>query len=155
VYTLHVNEGGWRERLSALWFALKTLGVRGRFFTGKASFVDAEARATEGGSAEIIDASGRRTGRRALSHCRLATRPPLTGAQGWRLFARRARGSGASPAALECGYCKHLFFVALPRPADSYACEWFGFPGRGYRGEATLLCPRCEQRSLPRVERPA
>ena len=155
MYTLHVNAGGFLERLSALWFALKTLGVRGRFFTGKASFIDAKAFSDDPGSAEVIDAAGRSAGRRALSHCRLSTRPPLTGLQGWRLFSRRAREAGGAPATLECGYCGHLFFVSIPRPADSYTCDWFAFPGPAYRGEATLLCPHCEQRSRPRVDRPA
>jgi hypothetical protein len=137
--------------------------VRGRFFTGKASFVRAHVNQTASVLAEVYDRRGKPLGTRMLAHHKLETEPPRTGMQGWSLFAEQT-GPAVPPAPrpplvrLECGFCGHLFFVEIRRreqaggdPA-SYAASWFSFMDRSYQGEPALACPHCEQSSAPGVQ---
>ena len=157
--------------LSRLWFILKTLAMRGRFLTGKASFVRARVSQVVDALAEVYDRRGRPLGAKMLSQHRLENDPPRSGMQGWSLFAAQAEAAAVVPpgrsilVSLECGFCKHYFLINIlqPEPADrplstsgdptpaSYAASWFSFMTRDYQGEASLACPRCEQSSLPGV----
>lgn len=159
----------WLARLSDAWFLLRTLGVRARFLTGKASFVEADIRMTTNSVAELLDDGGKPCGERLLSHFQLLTRPPRTGRQGWELYAERVgRGTPHLSARLECRYCGHRFYVqvlsqvdplsseatggrAPGRPA-SFSAEWFKFLHEDYEGEPSLNCPRCEQEGDPSVK---
>jgi hypothetical protein len=143
-----------------LWFILRTLAVRGRFFTGKASFVRANVSQTTSALAEIYDRRGKPLGSRMLAHHKLETEPPRTGMQGWSLFAGQTGPAAPQPAVvrLECGFCGHYFFVEIRQrektggdPA-SYAASWFSFMDRSYQGEPALACPHCEQSSAPGVQ---
>lgn len=126
-------------RLRRLWFQVSTLPTRGRFMTGRASFVEADVHRNPDNTA------------------RLDTRAPRSGLQGWQLYLERAAGGGPHvTASLQCGWCRHLFIVqihAAPEAglAPSYDSDWFRFfPERG-AGEPSLSCPRCEQESRPAV----
>jgi hypothetical protein len=151
-----------------LWFILRTLAVRGRFLTGKASFVRSHVRQTTSALAEVYDRRGKPLGTRMFAHHRLDTEPPRSGMHGWSLFAGQA-GPAAMPAPqrdaivrLACGFCGHLFFVDIERPETtggdaplepaSYSARWFSFMGRSYQGDPALSCPRCEQSSAPGVQ---
>jgi hypothetical protein len=149
---------------SRLWFVVRTLAARGRFLTGKASYVKARVHQTTSAVAEVYDRRGKPLGSRMLAQHRLETAPPRTGRQGWELFVARtgpASPGEAGPALvrLECGFCGHRFFIELsgaaagsaPPQAASYAASWFSFMGRHYRGEPSLSCPHCEQSSVPGV----
>lgn len=146
-------------RLVRLWFQLSTLPIRGRFLTGKASFVEADVRMTSNNVG---------LGQKLLAHYHLATRQPRSGAQGWRLYDQRAAGRGPHlTVSLQCGWCRHVFIVQVlaaldPLASDetggksaglpaSYSAEWFRFLPERYEGEPCLSCPRCEQESRPRV----
>jgi|GEM_PF-4325860 len=150
-----------------LWFILRTLAVRGRFLTGKASFVRTHVRQTSSASAEVYDRRGQPLGPRRLAQYTLETDPPRTGMQGWSLFAGQA-GPTARPAPqreplvrLACGFCGHLFFIEIPPPKASgedsppgpasYSTTWFSFMARPYQGNPSLDCPHCEQSSAPGV----
>lgn len=157
---MHVDVPSWATLPARLWFLVKTLAVRGRFITGKASFVRAQTRQTTSAVADLYDRQGRPLGSRRLAQHRLETSPPRTGTQGWELFARETRpGSrGRSPLVrLECGFCGHLFFLAIPaqprvaQPA-SYTARWFSFIDRAVPAKPSLSCPRCEQKCVPRVQ---
>jgi hypothetical protein len=147
-----------------LWFILKTLAVRGRFLTGKASFVRTHVRHTDSAMAEVYDRRGKSLGTRMLAHRKLETDPPRTGTQGWSLFAQLASPAAQRPAllvSLECGFCGHLFFFEIRRtetpegnpPPDpaSYSAAWFSFMDRSYQGDPSLSCPHCEQSSVPDI----
>jgi hypothetical protein len=151
-----------------LWFILRTLAVRGRFWTGKASFVRTHVRQTTSALAEVYDRRGKPLGTRMFAHHRLETEPPRTGTQGWSLFVGLA-GPAAKPAAqrdalvrLACGFCGHLFFIDIERPEStagdtpgqpaSFSARWFSFLGRSYQGDPALDCPHCEQSSAPGVQ---
>jgi hypothetical protein len=149
-----------------LWFILRTLAVRGRFLTGKASFVRTHVRRTTYASTEVYDRKGKSLGPRILAHCRLENDPPRTGMQGWSLFAGQA-GPVSWPAPrresltrLACGFCGHLFFIDIRRDASgedapsepsSYSAAWFSFSDSACPGKPTLSCPHCEQSSTPEV----
>lgn len=144
-----------RSWIGRLWFAVRTLALRGRFLTGKASFVEADIQATTSGVSEVLDAKGVSRGRRLLCHHELATRPPLTGSGGWELFSRLGEAAAHEAVRLECGWCGHHFIIELlPRPggektpgrATSYRSPWFSFMHSDFTGEASLSCPRCEQK---------
>ncbi|MBI5241842.1 MAG: hypothetical protein HY926_15325 [Elusimicrobia bacterium] len=147
--------------ITRLWFVVRTLAARGRFLTGKASYVKSHVDQTTSALAEVYDRQGRSLGSRLLAHHRLATEPPRTGTQGWELLAAHAgpSASGQALVRLECGFCGHLFFIEIgkPGPAEapprgaSYAASWFSFMGRDYEGEPALSCPHCEQSSVPGV----
>ena len=161
----------WLGRLSSVWYNLKTLAIRGRFFTGKASFVESAVRSTENSIAEIFE-NGKSSGQRLLAHYRLDTKSPRTGSQGWGLYCerigRRSQGRAAhAPAALECRFCGHLFFIHVQPEADplslagaarvgmpaSYASEWFSYNHTARRPVVSdaLSCSHCEQISAPGV----
>ena len=153
---------GGRSWLGRLWFSVKTLAIRGRFLTGKASFVEADIQATTSGVSEVVDEAGGSGGRRLLCHFELNTRQPLTGSRGWDLFARRLReGAGRQAVRLECGWCGHHFVIELlPREggekplgrAASYRSRWFSFMHSDFTGEASLSCPHCEQKGAAGVK---
>jgi hypothetical protein len=148
---------------------MKTLAVRGRFLTGKATFVEADIEMTTNQVAEIYDARGLPHGQRLLSHYRLRTRMPRTGSQGWELFSRWASSPDRRAAArLVCGFCGHNFFIHVlgalgplnpeepvgePQPA-SYSSNWFRFMHRNFEGPASLSCTHCEQSGEAEVEFP-
>lgn len=151
--------------LARLWFVVRTLAARGRFLTGKASYVKAHVNQTNSALAEVYDRKGRSLGARMLACHKLETDPPRTGRQGWELFAQRAAprspGGAAAPLVrLECGFCGHLFFVEIRRPAPdeaapraaAYAASWFSFMDQDYEGDPALACPHCEQSSVPGVQ---
>jgi hypothetical protein len=140
-------------------FHLKTVALRGRFMLGKASFVRADLLAADHHIGP---------GQRILSHYDVETRRPRTGTEGWFLFERRFGPDLADrPAALECGYCGHLYVIDLPVEADplaaavgggrplglpvSCASNWFEYPVDGRTGPATLSCGHCEQIGRARV----
>lgn len=153
------------SRLRRAWFALKTLAVRLRFLTGKASFVEADVRMTT----NSVVSTDERSPQRLVAHYELVTRRPRTGDQGWRLFEERVGGGPPHRTArLQCGYCGHLFVVqvlssmdplasdltggrAPARPA-SYSSDWFRFMHEDYQGQPSLYCAHCEQQSAPRVD---
>lgn len=163
--------------LRRFWLTARHLGVLGRFLTGKASFVEADVRATTRGLSEVLEASGERRGPELLAHFQLATRRPRTGTTGWELFLERvAAGSPHGTVRLDCGWCGHLFFIQILRQAAegpsaldplaseaaggrapgrpaSYSAEWFRFMHEDFQGEPSLNCPHCEQRGAPRVAR--
>lgn len=152
------------SRLAHLWLSLKTLAIRLRFMTGKASFVEADVHTTTNA---VVD--GLQPPNKLLAHYQLVTRRPRTGDQGWKLFWERvAENASHRTARLECGYCGHLFVIqvlstldplaceltggrAPARPA-SYACDWFKFMHEDYAGQPSLYCLHCEQKGPPRVE---
>jgi hypothetical protein len=158
------GSSSWAALPTRFWFGLRTLAWRGRFFTGKASFVAAQVRLVTNAVAEVYDRRGQPLGQRLLSHHRLQTQPPRTGSQGWALFARTyARPAGDVLVSLQCGYCGHIFMLTFtPAGPDSavgtadaqpasYASDWFTFMHSSYQGEPSLSCPHCEQRSIPHV----
>lgn len=155
----------WRR----VWFALRNGLMRVRFLTGKASFVEADIEMTTNNVAEVFDAPGRPAGQRLLAHYRLATRRPVVGEQGWRLYEERlCEPVGHRTVLLKCGYCGHHFVIQVlskldPLAADalggrgparpaSYTADWFRFMHEDYQGRPSLSCPRCEQNSEPEVE---
>ncbi|MDD5627462.1 MAG: hypothetical protein PHU21_00240 [Elusimicrobia bacterium] len=144
----------WTLPFARLWFILRTLAVRGRFLTGKASFIGARVAETSSSLAEVYDGRGRPLGPRSLARHRLETDPPRTGMQGWSLFAAHR---GRPLARLACGFCGHLYFIELrpqetpPGPA-SYGTDWFSFWDGCCRQVPALACPHCEQRSAPGVQ---
>ncbi|MCX5794074.1 MAG: hypothetical protein NTY77_01090 [Elusimicrobia bacterium] len=160
------SAASWALLFARLWFILRTLAVRGRFLTGKASFVRTHVRQTSSALAEVYDRRGHPLGTRRLAHHRLETDPPRTGMQGWSLFAAQA-GPAAFPALpplvrLVCGFCGHLYFIEIrspeasggdapPGPA-SYSAAWFSFMDRSCQGVPALDCPHCEQSSAPGVQ---
>lgn len=158
----------WRENLRRFWFGLKTLSLRGRFFFGKASAIEADIRETDSNLAEVYDEYGKPLGRRLLSRYGLATRTPRTGTQGWNLFEQSSKTPGVNyPVALECSYCGHLFVILVRMETDplsaglrtarplgtpvSCASEWFSFTYNAYQGDCSLSCTHCEQTSRPQV----
>ena len=109
-------------RLSRLWFLLKSLPLRARFMTGKASFVEADVRMTTNSVADASEGGGQPPAPRLLAHYQLETRRPRAGLQGWRLYDERV--GGALPhrtVALTCGYCGRdgalREFLSLAPPA--------------------------------------
>ena len=140
-----------------LWFTLRSLAVRGRFLTGKASFVRAQVRQAAGTPADIRDGKCRKLGARPAAHHDLDTEPPRTGTQGWTLFCQAALARPPAPLErLECGYCGHLYFLdisgATPAGEDAaYDADWFSFSSPSRLGEPSLSCPHCEQAQTPRV----
>lgn len=181
-YTVHVDApsrqgSSWAGFPARLWFFLRTLPVRGRFITGKASFVAASVRRTTDAIAEVYDHRGRPLGQKLLSHNELETAPPRTGPQGWKLFSTQTQNKGLrSAVSLECGFCGHLFIISLSgekrttkacgigssagpgslpaaqAEASSFHAPWLSFMDRAYQGEPSLCCPHCEQSSVPRVQ---
>ena len=149
--------------LARLWFVVRTLAARGRFLTGKASYVKAHVNQTNSALAEVYDRKGRSLGARMLACHKLENDPPRTGRQGWELFARhadQARSARPPLVRLECGFCGHLFFVEIRKPAPgeetpqaaAYAASWFSFMDQDYEGDPALACPHCEQSSVPGVQ---
>lgn len=153
----------WSARLSRLWFIAKTLPMRLRFMFGKASFVEADVRMTTNSLADVADGFGRSAQPRLLAHYQLDTRPPRGGLTGWRLFERRATGSGPHrTVALACGWCGHRFVVQVLSAVDplageltggkspgspaSYSSDWFRFVDERYEGPTELYCVHCEQK---------
>ena len=151
------------SRVLRLWLSLKTLAIRLRFMTGKASFVEADVQMTT--NAVIDDAAP--PSDKLLAHYQLATRKPRTGDQGWKLFWERvAEGARHRTARLDCGYCGHLFVVQVlsnldplaseltggraPAKPASYSSDWFKFMHEDYSGQPSLYCPHCEQQGPPR-----
>ena len=134
-------------------FSLATLALRVRFFTGKASFVEAEVAATTNHAADVYDPPGKPPLRRVLAHCQLTTRSPRGGRQGWRLFHERA---GGPLTLLGCGFCGHWFVIQVlstvePNPA-SCGGDWFSFTRPDLEGAARLFCVHCEQDGRPLVK---
>lgn len=158
------------KSLRRLWRTLLNLPVLGRFLTGKASFVEADVKATTRGLSEVLESSGERRGPELLSHFQLSTRPPRTGSGGWELYLERvAAPSPHRTVELSCGWCGHEFYVqvltaldplasreaggrAPGRPA-SFSSDWFSFMHEDFQGEPNLNCPHCEQRGEPRITR--
>lgn len=146
-----------------MWFLLSTLPLRGRFLTGKASFVRARTTSTTNAMAQLIDRHGRPLGQKLLAHHQLETEPPRTGIQGWDLFERHAAAAGGPREPLlrlECGYCGHQFLIRIDgrscgdcRSVDtgSYRSTWFALMESSYQGEPSLSCVHCEQKSVPGV----
>lgn len=156
-------------RLSRLWFLLKSLPLRARFMTGKASFVEADVRMTTNSVADASEGGGQPPAPRLLAHYQLETRRPRAGLQGWRLYDERV--GGALPhrtVALTCGYCGHRFIVQVlssidplaseltggkgPGSPASYASDWFSFVDERYEGPTELSCSHCEQRGPAGLE---
>lgn len=146
-------------RLGRLWFALRTLNMRARFFTGKASFVEAQVRMTTHSIADGAAAADPRL----LAHYELETSPPRTGTQGWELYAERVgRGPAHRTVALSCDFCGHRFIVQVMTAADplageltggrdlgapaSFSSDWFRFMDERFSGPTELFCSHCEQR---------
>ncbi|MBI3552862.1 MAG: hypothetical protein HY077_10120 [Elusimicrobia bacterium] len=150
-------------------FWLATLALRLRFFTGKASFVEADVEMTTNQLADVSNAPGAAPERRLLAHYRLKTRKPHSGGEGWRLFRDRAGAAGTDQlVALACGFCGHFFVVQVlsaldplaseatrgrpPAQPASYASDWFEFMHSDYSGTPSLYCLRCETDGSPRVK---
>lgn len=146
----------WSGLRGRFWFSLATLALRVRFFTGKASFVEADVEMTTNHAGEVYDFPGFRPQRRVLAHFQLKTRQPQAGRQGWEIFRRRF-GDDANPlVVLACGFCGHFFVVHVlssvePQPA-SYGSDWFSFMNSEYEGEPRLYCLHCEQDGRPGVK---
>jgi hypothetical protein len=157
---------GWWRRLR---FFIATLALRARFATGKASFVEADIQMTTNQVAEVLELPGKAPERRLLAHYQLKTRKPLTGSQGWRLFAERAQDAGTGRLVeLNCSFCGHRFVIQVLAAIDplssevtqgrapghpaSYASDWFKFMNSDYEGTPSLYCFHCEQNATPRVK---
>ncbi len=172
-YTLsgiEMNDTGpsWFQRLKYAWFAFRTLPTRSRFMIGKASFVEADVRATSNSLTEVIEPGDRPPEMRLLSHLQLETQKPRTGTQGWKLYEAWARRPNTRDlVSMECGFCGHLYILrihpghnpplpgaggapAMGRPA-SYSGSWFNFPDEDFEGEPSLNCGHCETRCPPEV----
>lgn len=164
---MQVDSSGWNALPGRLWFLLKTLPVRGRFLTGKASFVRARVASTENAMAQLFDRRGRPLGQKLLAHHRLETEPPRTGSQGWELFTRRCAAADDPRRPflrLECAFCGHHFLVAVDDCSEaacgdclsvetaSYRSTWFALMDSAYQGEPSLSCAHCEQKSVPRLK---
>ncbi|MBI5631664.1 MAG: hypothetical protein HY921_12370 [Elusimicrobia bacterium] len=149
------------------WFLARSLPIRFRFMTGKASFVEAEIGLTTHNVLDQAEAS-RPSSQRLLSHYQLSTRKPRTGSQGWRLFEERVGLDHLHQTVeLECAYCGHLFIIQIlssidplaveipgqPSPGKpaSYSSDWFTFMHRDYQGSPSLSCTHCEQKQEPKV----
>lgn len=158
----------WVSGLRRFWFRLRNLSLRGRFFFGKASYIDADIQKTDSSLTEVFDENGNPLGRRLLAHYQLVTRMPRTGAQGWNLFEQNWNsGPNDSPVSLECAYCGHLFVIRVRRETDplsaglhastqlgtpvSCRSEWFSYMCESFSGESTLSCTHCEQSGSPHV----
>jgi hypothetical protein len=153
----------WTRRLARLWFLARTLPLRARFMTGKASFVEADVHMTTNSVADVSEGSGRPGQPRLLAHYQLETRPPRAGATGWRLYDERV--GGAPPhrtVLLACAYCGHRYAIQVltsidplaseltggksPGSPASYSSDWFRFTDERYDGPTELYCFHCEQR---------
>lgn len=162
------SRSSWSDRLRRLWFFFKSLPIRARFLTGKASFVEADIRMTTNSVTELSEPSGLARGSALLAHFQLETHRPRAGSQGWRLYEERVGlGPRHRTAVLECGYCRHHFVIQIlsaldplsseatggrppARPA-SYTAEWFRFMHIGFDGDSRLYCFHCEQDGPARV----
>ena len=143
----------WSDLRRRWWLALATLALRARFFTGKASFIEAEIQTASDRAWEVSDPPGRGPLRRVVTHFRLRTRSPRAGKQGWQLFRERSR---FPLTALGCGFCGHWYVIEVlsagaAQPA-SYEGDWFSFTHSDFQGGARLFCLHCEQDGRPRVK---
>lgn len=137
--------------LSRLWYLAKTLALRARFLTGKASFVEADVRMTTN---SLVNAAQPRL----LAHFQLETGRPRGGATGWKLYDEKV---GPHPrrrtVVLACAYCGHRFVLQMQPPAEalagaapaSYSSDWFRFMHVSLEGPADLFCAHCEQQGEP------
>ncbi|MBI5209106.1 MAG: hypothetical protein HY927_03940 [Elusimicrobia bacterium] len=112
------------KRLADVCFHVRTLPLRARFLTGRASFVEATVLASQAELSYVVDQSGKSLGPRMLQRRRLGTGSPRTGTQGWTLFLDAFRDSVPEAMVdLECGYCGHMYVVRIllpaPRPANA------------------------------------
>ncbi|MBI5884371.1 MAG: hypothetical protein HZB91_14845 [Elusimicrobia bacterium] len=136
-------------------FIMKTLLIRGRFFAGKASLVEAAASSSRSEPALFTDSRGRPLRQGLLTRVLLGTRPPLTGSQGWDRYAAAVRADERL-LFLECSWCGHHYILRFPEGvgshADAYECGWFSFLRDDLEGSSWLACGHCEQKARPRVQ---
>lgn len=142
-------------RRRKLWFALTSVFARGRFLSGRASFVETVVAKTSNDLTPVVSADGRPLPPRLMAHHLLAPRPPRSGKAGWGLYREKLLGAATRVARLACAYCGHWYVVEVDgakagEPA-AFISEWFRFTPSAYAGPNRLDCPRCEQSAVPEV----
>ena len=136
--------------LHRLWFAMSSVPVRLRFRAGRTSFVECQISRSDRDLRQVRDRRGLSLGPKWLGRHILDCKPPLTNADGWRLYRDRLRPSGPCLVTeLECSGCRHSFVIEvldhesrLPAtPAADFQSDWFRFSPSRFDGPRSLRCP--------------